>query len=325
VTDLTGDGLGMVYGMPRLVADWRKRAAADPARVVLADLGDPRADYAAIQLVDEGLVQPVHPVVDPVDDRQAEAIARANAAGLDPNDPVVAAAVLVRSGVADAAVAGASRSTADVLRAGLRVLGLAPGVDLVSSSFLMLLADGRAVSYGDCSVVPDPNAAQLASIAASTADTWSFLVRSSLVALPIGGERPRVGLLSFSTKGSADHPRVDKVREATRLLAEARPDLAVDGELQFDSAMVPAVAAVKAPGSSVNGAADVLIFPDLDSGNIAYKVTERLGGARAYGPLVQGLDGVFHDLSRGCSAADIVDVAVIAGLQARAADSPESP
>lgn len=303
----------MSTDLPPLLADWRRRAAADPARVVLADLGDPRADFAAIELVDEGLVQPVHPIVDRGDDRQAEAIARADAAGLDPDDPVVAATVLVRSGVADAAVAGASRSTAEVLRAGLKVLGVAPGVDLVSSSFLMLLADGRAVAYGDCGVVPDPEAAQLATIAASTADTWLGLAGPR----PDGG-LPRVAMLSFSTKGSAEHLRVDKVREAARLVADARPDLAVDGELQFDAAMVPAVAAAKAPGSPVGGAADVLVFPDLDSGNIAYKVTERLGGARAYGPLLQGLDGVLHDLSRGCSAADIVDVAVIAGLQARA-------
>jgi phosphotransacetylase len=300
--------------LPPLPADGRRRAAAEPARVVLADLGDPRADFAAIELVDEGLAQPLHPIVDRDDDRQAEAVARAESAGLDIDDPVVAATVLVRSGVADAAVAGASRSTADVLRAGLKVLGVAPGVEAVSSSFLMLLADGRVVAYGDCGVVPDPDAAQLAAIAASTADTWSALAGPRL-----DGGPPRVAMLSFSTKGSAEHARVDKVREATRLVAEARPDLAVDGELQFDAAMVPAVAAAKATGSPVAGAADVLVFPDLDSGNIAYKVTERLGGARAYGPLLQGLDGILHDLSRGCSANDIVDVAVIAGLQARAA------
>lgn len=311
MTSATGDRI------PAIVADWYQRAAADPARVVLADLGDPRADFAAIQLVDEGLVQPVHPIVDRGDKHQAEAIARAEAAGLDVADPVVAATVLVRSGAADAAVAGASRPTADVLRAGLKVLGVAPGVDLVSSCFLMVLADGRMVAYGDCGVVPDPNEVQLAAIAASTADTWGALAGTESVA-------PLVAMLSFSTRGSAEHPRVDKVREATRRLIEARPDLVVDGELQFDAAMVPAVAATKAPGSPVGGAADVLVFPDLDSGNIAYKVTERLGGARAYGPLLQGLNGVLHDLSRGCSAADIVDVAVIAGLQVRARQRADS-
>ena len=311
MTSATGDRI------PAIVADWYQRAAADPARVVLADLGDPRADFAAIQLVDEGLVQPVHPIVDRGDKHQAEAIARAEAAGLDVADPVVAATVLVRSGAADAAVAGASRPTADVLRAGLKVLGVAPGVDLVSSCFLMVLADGRMVAYGDCGVVPDPNEVQLAAIAASTADTWGALAGTESVA-------PLVAMLSFSTRGSAEHPRVEKVREATRRLIEARPDLVVDGELQFDAAMVPAVAATKAPGSPVGGAADVLVFPDLDSGNIAYKVTERLGGARAYGPLLQGLNGVLHDLSRGCSAADIVDVAVIAGLQVRARQRADS-
>ncbi len=303
----------MTGDVPAIVADWYERAAADPARVVLADLGDPRADFAAIQLVDEGLVQPVHPIVDRGDSRQAEAIARAEDAGMDVADPVVAATVLVRSGVADAAVAGATRSTADVLRAGLKVLGVAPGVDVVSSCFLMVLADGRPVAYGDCGVVPDPDAVQLAAIAASTADTFSLLVGTAPA-----GHPPRVAMLSFSTKGSAEHPRVDKVRVATVRVAEARPDLVVDGEMQFDAAIVPAVAAAKAPGSPVAGAADVFVFPDLDSGNIAYKITERLGGARAYGPLLQGLGGVLHDLSRGCSAADIVDVAVIAGLQARA-------
>ena len=292
---------------PAVVEGWYERAVSAPARVVLADLGDPRADIAAARLRADGLAVVVEPVVDLGDPAMADAVARATIAGLDTGDPVVAAAVLVASGGADAGVAGATRPSADVVRAGLGVLGVGAGAGLVSSCFLLVLPDGQPIAYGDCGVVPDPDVEQLAAIARATAATFERLTTESA----------RVALLSFSTRGSATHPRVEKVRRAAEYLADTFPDLASDGELQFDAAWVPEVAKVKAPGSAVAGRANVFVFPDLDSGNIAYKITERLGGARAYGPLLQGLDGVLHDLSRGASSDDIVDVAVIAGLMAR--------
>ena len=292
---------------PAVVEGWYERAVSAPARVVLADLGDPRADAAAARLRADGLAVVVEPVVDLRDPTMTDAVARATTAGLDTGDPVVAAAVLVASGRADAGVAGATRPSADVVRAGLAVLGVDVGAGLVSSCFLLVLPDGQPIAYGDCGVVPDPNVEQLAAIARATAATFEHLTTESA----------RVALLSFSTRGSAAHPRVEKVRRAAEYLADTFPELASDGELQFDAAWVPEVAKVKAPGSAVAGRANVFVFPDLDSGNIAYKITERLGGARAYGPLLQGFDGVLHDLSRGASSDDIVDVAVIAGLMAR--------
>ncbi len=290
-----------------LLHHWHDTAKQDPKRIVLADAGDPRAAEAADRLNAEGLATATV-IEDPAAHvtEEIEAAATGLDKPVDLTDPLDVAVLMVATGLADGCVAGASRSTADVIRAGLRILGTG-GSAAVSSCFLLVLPDGRPIAYGDCGVLPDPDDQQLASVAISTAATFGALT----------GEVARVAMLSFSTKGSANHPRVEKVRSATALAQDAAPDLLIDGELQFDAAWVEAVAATKAPESPVAGAANVFIFPDLDSGNIAYKITERIGGARAFGPLLQGLDGVMHDLSRGCSADDIVNVSVIAGLQAR--------
>ena len=216
------------------------------------------------------------------------------------------AAFMVRSGRADASVGGAVHTTGDVIRAGLHVLGMAKGMDVVSSSFMMVMPDGRLFTFADCAIVPQPDAKQLASIALASARTHRALT----------GTEPRVAMLSFSTKGSAKHPDADKVLAALELVRAAEPSLAVDGELQLDSAIVPKVAEKKAPGSSVAGSANVLVFPDLDAGNIGYKLVQRLAGAEAIGPTVQGLAAPFMDLSRGCSWSDVANVAAIAAMLA---------
>jgi phosphotransacetylase len=309
--------------------------AGGPARIVLAEGDDPRVQEAARLLPDLGvtplLVLPagadrraVPSYAETLDVRAlatgpaGKLVARIGADRGWPEDlvaqrradPVYLAAALVRLGRADGAVAGSRRPTGDVLRAGLQVVGLDPGCATLSSSFLLALPSGQLLAFGDCAVVPEPDAGQLADIAVATAGTFAALT----------GERPSVAMLSFSTLGSAEHPAVSQVREATALARRQRPDLVIDGELQFDAALVESVAAAKAADSAVAGRANVFVFPNLAAGNIGYKIAQRLGGAEAFGPILQGLRVPLNDLSRGCSAGDVASVAVITALQALAPD-----
>jgi phosphotransacetylase len=221
--------------------------------------------------------------------------------------------MMLVSGDTDYCVAGNLSSTASVLRAALKVIGLTEGNHTLSSMFFMLPPDRSHVfGFADCGVVPKPTVAQLADIAISTAGTF----------FNVTGEQPRVAMLSFSTLGSAKHASAELVAQATALARTRRPDLLIDGELQFDAAFVPAVAARKAPDSPVAGKANVFIFPSLSEGNIAYKIAERLGGYTALGPMIQGLRLPMHDLSRGCSATDILQVSLLAMKMAPKLESP---
>lgn len=215
------------------------------------------------------------------------------------------AGMMVREGMAHASVGGSVATTADITRAGIFCVGLGEGISILSSFFLMVFPD-TVYSFADCAVNPNPDANQLADIAIATADNHKKLT----------GEEPYIAMLSFSTKGSAEHELIDKVRQATKRVQEKRPDLSVDGELQFDAAVVDSVGKKKAPGSNVAGRANVLVFPDLNSGNIGYKIAQRLGKAEAVGPINQGLRKPLFDLSRGCSVDDIVNTAAIATLMA---------
>ena len=223
------------------------------------------------------------------------------------------ACMMVKMGDADGVVSGACHSTANTLRPSLQIIKTKPGTKLVSAFFLIEVpncefGENGTFIFGDSGLVQNPNAEELAAIAISSAESFQALV----------GTEPKVAMLSHSTKGSAKHPDVDKVLEATRIAKETAPDLKLDGELQLDAAIVPSVGSSKAPGSNVAGQANVLIFPDLDAGNIGYKLAQRLAKAEAYGPLCQGIAKPVNDLSRGCSASDIAGVIAITAVQAQA-------
>lgn len=325
----------------------KEKAKSDPRKIALPEGADDRMLRAAEQITREGIAE-IWLLGDPADmKKRAEALG-VSLKGVHLEDPAKAdcfeeyvssyyelrkhkgvtmekarevmleplsfGAMMVRRDRVDGSVAGALNTTGNVVRAAVTIIGAAPGIKTVSSCFLMSLPDEKknfgadgVMFFADCAIVPDPDARGLADIAVSTSDTAKRLL----------GIEPKVAMLSFSTAGSASHGKVEKVRDAVEFVRKSTPDLAVDGDIQFDAAIIPAIGERKCPDSPIAGKANVFVFPDLDSGNIAYKITERLGGAQAIGPIMQGVAKPACDLSRGCSVQDIVDVTAITAVRAQ--------